>query len=105
MRAFDTPRERAQLLLAVLGVGIAVALFPFAAGLLGALVLHIAIVPVYRRVSVYVPRRVAALVVVVGAAALFLLPVVWLVAIAIEQAPAAIRELQHSAGLARVASL
>ena len=105
MRAFDTPRERAQLLLAVLGVGIAVAVSPFAAGLLGALVLHVAIAPVYRRVAGYVPRRVAALIVVVAAAALFLLPVVWLVAIAIEQAPAAISQFQHSAGLARLASL
>ena len=105
MRAFDTPRERAQLLLAVLGVGIAVAVSPFAAGLLGALVLHVAIAPVYRWVSGYVPRRVAALIVVVATAALFLLPVVWLVAIAIEQAPAAISQFQHSAGLARLASL
>lgn len=105
MKAFDTPRERAQLLLVVLGIMIAVAVTPFAAGLLGALVLYVAVAPGYRRLSGRVPRRAAALIIVVATAGLILLPIVWLVVIAIEQAPAALHQLQGSTGLARLAAL
>ena len=105
MKAFDTPRERAQLLLAVLAVVIAIAVTPFAAGLLGALVLYVAVAPLHRRASAYAPRRVAAVAVVVAAAALILLPAVWLVVVAVEQTPVVIRQLQTSTGLARLAAL
>src|SRR5688500_7697516 len=105
MKAFDTPRERAQLLLVVLGIMIGVAVTPFAAGLLGALVLYVAVAPGYRRLSARIPKRVAALIIVVATAGLILLPIVWLVVIAVEQAPAALLQLQGSTGLARLAAL
>lgn len=105
MHLFDSPRNRAQLLLAVLGVLIAAALMPFAAGLFGALILHVAVTPVHRRLARHVSPQVAAVIVVVATTALILLPLAWLVVIAIDEAPAAIRQLQNSVGLARLAAL
>ena len=105
MHVFDSPRERAQLLLAVLGVVIALALTPFVTGLLGAVVLYVAVAPLYRRLVRYVPPRGAAMMVVVAATVLILVPVGVIVVIAVDQAPAAIRQLQDSAGLARLAAI
>src|SRR4051812_5898382 len=105
MNAFNSPRDRAQLLVVVLGVAIAIALLPFAAGLLGALVLYVAVAPVYRRLLAFLPRRASAAGVVVAATVLILVPLAWLLVIAIGQAPAALRQLQASDGLARLAAV
>jgi len=105
MNAFNSPRDRAQLLVVVLGVAIAIALLPFAAGLLGALVLYVAVAPVYRRLLAFLPRRASAAVVVVATTVLILVPLAWLLVIAIGQAPAALRQLQASDGLARLAAV
>lgn len=105
MRVFDLPRERAQLLLAVLGVVITLALTPFVTGLLGAVVLYVTVAPLYRRLVQHVPPRAAALIVVIAALVLILVPVGVVAIVAIDQAPAAIRQLQDSAGLARLAAI
>ena len=105
MKAFDSRRERAQVLLAVLGLTIAFAVVPLVAGLLGALVLYVATVPIHRRISAYIPTRAAAIVVVVATAALIFLPAAWLLAVAIERAPDVLRQLRESPGLARLASI
>jgi predicted PurR-regulated permease PerM len=105
MNAFSSPRDRAQLLLVALGLAIAIALAPFAAGLLGALVLYVAVAPAYRRLLAFMPRRASAIVVVTATAVLILLPLAWLLVIAIGQAPAALRQLQASDGLARLAAV
>ncbi len=105
MNAFNSPRDRAQLLLVALGLAIAFALVPFAAGLLGALVLYVAVAPVYRRLLRILPRRASAIIVVVATTVLILLPLAWLLVIAVGQAPAALRQLQASDGLARLAAI
>ena len=105
MHAFDSPRERAQLLLAVLGVVIAMALTPLVTGLLGGVVLYIAVAPLHRRLRVHIPARAAAVIAVVVATALILVPIGVLVVIAVERAPAAMRQLQDSTGLARLAAI
>lgn len=105
MNAFNTPRDRAQLLLIALGLAIAFALAPFATGLLGALVLYVALAPVYRRLLRFMPRRASAIIVVVATMVLILLPLAWLLVIAVGQAPAALRQLQASDGLARLAAI
>jgi len=105
MNAFTTPRDRAQLLLIALGLAIAFALAPFATGLLGALVLYVALAPVYRRLLRFMPRRASAIIVVVATMVLILLPLAWLLVIAVGQAPAALRQLQASDGLARLAAI
>jgi predicted PurR-regulated permease PerM len=105
VNAFESRRDRAQLLLVVLGIAITYAVLPFASGLLGALVLHVAVAPVHRRLAAVMPRRLAALLVVVGTAVLILLPVAWLVTIAIDTAPDALRQLSANPALARLAAV
>ena len=48
MPFLDTKRQRAALLIFVLGLGLAYALWPFSTGLLGALVLYVVFAPVHR---------------------------------------------------------
>ena len=105
MILFDSRRERAQLLLAVLGLAILLAVMPLAAGLLGALVLYVGAAPIYRWMSRYLPPRAAALVVVLATAVLIVLPAGWLVAVAIDRAPDALLQLRNSPGLARLAAV
>jgi len=48
MPFLDTRRQRAALLIVILGFGLAYALWPFVTGLMGALVLYVVFLPVYR---------------------------------------------------------
>ena len=48
MPFLDTKRQRGALLIFVLGLGLAYALWPFSTGLLGALVLYVVFAPVHR---------------------------------------------------------
>jgi predicted PurR-regulated permease PerM len=105
MNAFDSRQDRAQLLLTVLGVAIAFAVLPLAAGLLGAVVLHVAVAPVHRRLSAYLPRRVAAVIVVIATTLLIFLPAAWLLTVAIDRAPDALRQIREDPGLARLAAI
>jgi predicted PurR-regulated permease PerM len=105
MNAFQSRRDRAQLLLVVLGLAIVYAVLPLASGLLGALVLHVATMPVHRRLATVMPRRVAAMLVVVGTALLILLPVGWLLAVAIDTAPDALRQLTGNPLLGRLSAI
>jgi predicted PurR-regulated permease PerM len=105
VNAFDSRRDRAQLLLLTLGVAITLAVLPFAAGLLGALVLYVGLAPIHRRVSAHVPRRIAAAALVVATALLILLPIAWLLAVAIDRAPAAVLQLRDSPDLRRLAAI
>lgn len=105
MNAFDSRRDRAQLLLTALGLAIAFAIFPLAAGLLGALVLHVAAAPLHRRLATYVPVRAAAVLVVVATALLIFLPAAWLLAVAIDATPDALRELHDNPALARISAI
>jgi len=73
MAFLDTSRQRAAFLILLLGLGLLVALAPYASGLIGGLVLYVIFVPVQRWLAARVPPRVAAglvvalaLVVIVG---------------------------------------
>ena len=105
MNAFDSRRDRAQLLLTVLGIAIALAVLPLTAGLLGALVLHVAAAPLQRRLATYLPVRAAAVVVVVATALLIFLPGAWLLAVAIDAAPDALQQLRDNSALARISAI
>ena len=105
MNAFDSRRDRAQLLLTVLGVAIAIAVLPLAAGLLGALVLFVAADPVHRRLASYIPRRVAAVIVVVATAVLIFLPAAWLLTIAIDRTPSALQQVRDNPALHRLSAI
>jgi len=105
VNAFDSRRDRAQLLLAALGLAIAVALFPLLTGLLGALVLYVGVAPAHRGLSRYLPQRVAAVLLVVATTVLIIVPIVWLVAVAIDGTPDTLRRLRDSPDLARIAAI
>lgn len=105
MNAFDSRRDRAQLVLTVLGIAIALAVLPLTAGLLGALVLHVAAAPLQRRLATYLPVRAAAVVVVVATALLIFLPAAWLLAVAIDAAPDALQQLRDNSALARISAI
>jgi predicted PurR-regulated permease PerM len=67
MAFLDSKRERAALLIFVLGVGLVWTLWPFITGLLGAPVLYVVFAPVHRWLAHRVrPRLAAALVVLLG---------------------------------------
>ena len=105
MNAFDSRRDRAQLLLTVLGIAIAFAVLPLAAGLLGALVLHVAAAPLHRRIATHLPVRAAAVVVVVATALLIFLPAAWLLAVAIDATPDALRQLRDNPALTTISAI
>lgn len=73
MPFIDDSHQRAAYLIVLLGAGIAIALFPFATGLLGIPVLFVIFSPLYRRVVRYArPPIAAGLVVTLGVLIVFL---------------------------------
>ena len=105
MNAFDSRRDRAQLLLTVLGVAIGFAVLPLAAGLLGALVLYVAAEPAHARLSAHMPRRVAAVILVVATTVLIFLPAAWLLTVAIDRTPSVLQQVRDNPALHRVAAI
>ncbi len=100
-----SPRIRAQLLITALGVGLIWALIPFRTGLFGALVLFAICAPVHRRLGLRIGSRWSAVSVVFGATVLLLLPVAWLVGVAIEEAPGVLAAAQRSEALDRLGTI
>lgn len=101
----DSSRGRAALLVAVLGMLVLAALLPFAAGLLGAVVLHVVCTPPFRRTSRLLPPRGAALLVTLLAAVVILLPGSWLVNALVQQAPETLRGLAGDDLAARLSAI
>ena len=102
MNYLQTPRDRAGLLILVLGAAILLALSPFLSGLLGAAVLYVIFVRPYKRLARAVKPGTASALILVGALFLIAVPISWLVGIVIDQAPASLRAIQSSALLARL---
>lgn len=105
MALLQTPRSRAAALVAVLGIAIALALTPFATGLLGAAVLYVVCAPGHRRLSRVLPPRVAAAVVLTIALVLVLLPLAVVLGIMVSEAPNTLRMLEGGAVLERLSQL
>ena len=105
MNILHDKQSRAGLLIILLGIAIAIALSPFAVGLLGATVLYVICAPIYHRLQrVMKPDPAAAvtlLVAVVGIA----IPVTWVVALVADQLPDTIRSAQRSEIFGRLATL
>jgi len=94
MSFFDTDRERASWLVAILGIVIVLALFPYASGLLGAPVLYIVFAPLHEWLSRRLrSRSIAAAIVIVVALVGFVLPVAFMVSLLVGQAPNAVRSV------------
>jgi predicted PurR-regulated permease PerM len=98
-------RTRAQLLILLLGVGLLWALIPFMSGLLGALVLYAICQPVHWRLARIVGPIASAVIVIIGATLLLLLPGAWLVGVAFEQAPAILAAVRESQSFERLGTL
>jgi predicted PurR-regulated permease PerM len=92
----ESSRQRAGWAIFGLGLAIAVALLPFAVGLLGAAVLYVVCAPAHRWLSPRLGARWAAALVLLGALLLILLPGAVLVTVAMEQAPSVLRGLPNS---------
>ncbi len=105
MTLFQTPRDRAGLLILVLGAAILLAIAPFLSGLLGAAVLYVIFVRPYRRFERVMKPGLAAVVILAAALLIIVLPLAWLIALVIAQAPDALRTLQTSAVFARIGQL
>lgn len=105
MALLETPRTRAAALIAALGIAIALALLPFASGLLGIGVLYVICAPLHRRLSRRLPERLAALIVLTLALAGVLVPLGVIVGIVVTEAPATLRVLQENVVLGRFTAL
>src|SRR5215510_5142838 len=105
MSLFQTPRDRAGLLILVLGAAILLALSPFLSGLLGAAVLYVLFVRPYKRLARAVKPATASALVLVGAVVVLAVPISWLIGIVIDQAPDSLRAVQSSPFFARLGQL
>jgi predicted PurR-regulated permease PerM len=74
MAFLDTSSQRAAFLILLLGLGLFVALAPYASGLIGGLVLYVIFVPVQRWLTRRMPARVAAGLVVALALVIIVVP-------------------------------
>jgi predicted PurR-regulated permease PerM len=105
MTFLETPRDRAGFLILVLGAAVLIAVAPFISGLLGAAVLYVIFVRPYRRLERVMKPGLAATITLAAALIVVALPLAWLIAVVIAQAPDALRTLQSSDVFARVATL
>jgi predicted PurR-regulated permease PerM len=105
MALLQSPRDRAAVLILVLGAGVLIALAPFLSGLLGAAVLYVIFVRLYRRLERIMRPGAAAAVTLAAALVVVALPLAWLISVAVAQAPDAMRTLQTSDAFSRLAQL
>jgi predicted PurR-regulated permease PerM len=105
MPLLATSRERAGFLILALGVAIALALWPFFSGLLGAAVLYVIFVRLYRALAERLAAGVAAALTLIIALICVALPLIWVLGLLIQQAPDALHGIQESALFSRFAEL
>lgn len=98
-------RRRAGVLIALLAVGIIIAIRHYIPGLLGAGILYVVCAPAYHRVARRMRPRRAALVVTLGMATLILIPILWLGAIALGQIPDTVARAVQSATFRELSEL
>jgi predicted PurR-regulated permease PerM len=101
----DTKKERAALIILLLAVGLAIALGPYVSGLLGAPVLYVLFHPMHRWLAKKMPPRVAAVVVILIAFLLIVLPGIWLIGMLVGRAQDVAAGLVNSSLLARIQTL
>ena len=86
MPFLDTRRQRAALLVILLGVGIAIAVSPYASGLIGAAVLYVLFAPLSRAIGGHIAPAVAAGLVTAIAVILVIFPGLSIVTLLVNQA-------------------
>ncbi|MCC6928795.1 MAG: AI-2E family transporter [Gemmatimonadaceae bacterium] len=105
MDFLHSKQQRAGLLIILLGIAIVYAVAPFASGLLGSAVLYVLCVPVYRRLARRLNADLAAAITLVGAIVVIAFPIGWIIFLAADQLPDALRSAQQSAFFQRVSEL
>lgn len=105
MDFLNSKQQRAGLIIVLLGIGILIAIAPFASGLLGASVLYVMCVPVYRRLKGIVNADLAAAITLVGAILCIALPIAWIIFLAADQLPDALRGAQKSDVIQRLSTI
>ena len=106
MSFFDTNHQRAAWLVALLGVGIFIALVPYASGLLGAPILFVVFGGVHEWLVPRVrSRALASSLVIVLAIVLIVVPLVWMVSLLVGQAQSAVQGVINSPVLDRISTL
>jgi len=101
----ETPRDRAGLLILVLGVAILLALAPFLSGLLGAAILYVIFVGPYKRLARVMPSGLASAITLILAVILIALPLIWLVTILVDRVPDALKSIQSGLLFERLSAL
>ncbi|HET9066511.1 MAG TPA: AI-2E family transporter [Gemmatimonadales bacterium] len=106
MTIFDTKRQRAAWLIAILGVLLLFAFVPYASGLFGAPVLYVILAPLHqwlvRRVKW---RGLASTIVIVVAIVGIVIPITWVISLLVGQAQEAAREVIASPVMSRLDDL
>jgi predicted PurR-regulated permease PerM len=105
MPFLDTKQQRASWVILVLGIGLAVALWPFITGLVGAPVLYIVFAPVHRELSRRIPQHLAAAITLILALLLIVVPGISFVGLLAGEAQQMARGVIQSPLLARVREL
>jgi predicted PurR-regulated permease PerM len=105
VRFLETPRDRAGLLILVLGIAILLALTPFLSGLLGAAILYVIFVGPYKRLARVMPAGLASAITLILAIILIALPLIWLVTILVDRVPDALQSIQSGLLFDRLSEL
>jgi predicted PurR-regulated permease PerM len=103
MPFLDTNHQRAAVLIAALGIGIAVTLSPYATGLIGGPVLYVIFAPLNEWLRARMHRGLAAGIVILLAILAILLPLSWFATLVVGQAQDMARSIVQSPVLDRVA--
>lgn len=86
----------------MLGIAVAIAVSPYAIGLIGAGVLYVMFAGMYRRLKPMLRTHGAATVTLIAAILLVLLPLTWIVGLVIDQAPETLQALQSADTMSRL---
>lgn len=105
MQFLETPRDRAGALIFVLGVAIVLALTPFLSGLLGAAILYVIFVGLYKRMDRVMPSALASAFTLILAIVLIALPLIWLVSVLVDRVPDALASIQSGLLFDRLSQL
>jgi predicted PurR-regulated permease PerM len=105
MAFFDTDKERAALVVLLFAAGVFYALMPYATGLIGAPVLYVLFAPFHNWLARKIRPRPAAVVVILSAFLLIVIPGVWLIGMLVGQAGDVASGLVKSSLLDRLSTL
>ncbi|HEU5050211.1 MAG TPA: AI-2E family transporter [Gemmatimonadales bacterium] len=105
MSYFDTNKQRAAGVILILGAVLAIALWPFTSGLIGALVLYVIFAPVYRELTRRIPEGPSAAIVIILAILFLVIPVASIISLVATQGPGMLRGIVESPLIDRIMEL